>query len=113
MRLKQERRDDSEIPSTAAESPEEIRVLISAGCQKCPVCCDDFEGQHVVTSQAVLADQPTNSPAEGETGNTGLGNNARGNRQTERMSFPIDITKCCASLNAGRASGRIDEHRAH
>src|SRR5438874_982462 len=52
-----ERRDDPEVSATAAQSPEQILVLLIAGHDNLPVGGDDLGRDEVVARQPVLARQ--------------------------------------------------------
>ena len=55
-----------EVAATAADRPEQVRVVVGVGPQQLAVGGDEVGGQQVVDGQAVLADQVADAAAEGD-----------------------------------------------
>ena len=111
--LELERCDHAEVPASAAKSPEEILVLRGIGREHFAVGSDQLARQQIVDRHAVFAKQPTDTAAQRETRNTGLRDDAGGDRKTEDVRFAVEIAKRRAALNANRTICRIHVDGTH
>jgi len=66
MKLVLEGRDDAEIATSAAQTPEQIRILRRAGGEQFSGGGNHVGGQQVVARQAVLARKPANATTQCE-----------------------------------------------
>ena len=64
-------RDHTEVAPSAAQSPEQIRVLFVACMNNRPIRRDQLGAQDVVTGQAVLCRQVTNAAPQTQPHDTG------------------------------------------
>ena len=62
-----ERRRDPEVPTGAAQAPEELRLVGLGGAHEAAVGGDDLDGGQVVDRQPERALEPTNATAEGQS----------------------------------------------
>ena len=113
MGLKQERRDDAEIATPAAQRPEEVGVLLGARRQQLAFGADDLEREDVVAGQAMLSHQPADAAPEGQAGDAGPGDDTRGHRQAMQVRFAIDIAERRPALDPRRTPARVDENAPH
>ena len=104
---------DIEVPTSAAEGPEEIFILRDTGGEYFTVRGDYLAGQQIVDGHAVLAKQPANTTPEGETPNTCLRHYPGWDCETEWVRFPVEIAKRRATLDAYGACGRVHMDGAH
>jgi len=89
--LEFERRDHSEVPAPAAESPEEILVLMGAGGEDFAVGGDYLAGQQIVDGHSVLAKQPTDATAQRETRDTRFRDYPARDGETKWVRFAVEI----------------------
>src|SRR5262249_46839234 len=73
MQLILEGSDDAKIPTTTAQAPEEVSVLAGASDAQFAVSGDDISGEQIIAGQAAFSRQPAEAAAEGEPGDTGVG----------------------------------------
>ena len=95
---------DSKVPATAPQGPEQVGMLLPAHREQLAVRGHHFESTDVVAAQAVLAPHPAVAAGEGQTGDTGLRDQAQRDGKTVRLGRPIDITD-------QRATGRTHPPR--
>ena len=79
---------DTEISSTAADRPKQIRMVFSIDKQNLTVCGYYFSSQQVIDSQAVLTNQVANPSTQRNTANP--------NRS--RIAKPGDKAMRCGSV---------------
>src|SRR3712207_3765735 len=84
-----ERGDDAEVAPAAAESPEEIGVLLRVHPDELPVGGDDVCGDEVVARQAVLAREPAETATEGQAGDAGGRHEPSGGGEPERLEIVV------------------------
>src|SRR5215510_16554969 len=68
MELKIEAGDNTEVPTAATKSPEQVTILRFADLQPGAIRCDDICGEQVVDGHSVLPAEPAEATAEGQTG---------------------------------------------
>src|SRR5258708_18170896 len=95
--LEHERGDDAEVSATAAQSPEQIRMMLLVGCHKAAVCQYDVGGDQVVAREAAFAGQVPQPSAQGESAHAGRGNDPAGYRQAKGVGSVIDVAPGAAS----------------
>ena len=88
-----ERGDDAKIPTTAAQTPEEVSVLGGAGHEQCAVGGDNIGREQIIAAQATFPRQPAKATAQGETGDTGIGDRATGSSQAEGLCLVIELPR--------------------
>src|SRR5262249_56557644 len=77
------------------------------------VGCDDVDGDEVVGRQAVLAAQPADAAAQGESGNAGIRAGAPGGGQTERLGLVVEVDPLGPPFSTDCAPAGVDTHTAH
>ena len=77
--------DDAEVAATPAQCPEQVGVLPGGRAQHLAVRGDDLGGEQVVADQPVLAGEPAEAAAEGETADAGVADRAARHRQHIRL----------------------------
>src|SRR5689334_7899080 len=70
--------DDAELPAAAAESPEQIGILVLAGGEEVALGCDDVGADQIVAGHAMQAHEPAYAAAERQAGDAGLRNSTAG-----------------------------------
>lgn len=113
MRPVLERGHDAEVPSTAAQGPEELRVLALAGPDALAVGRDDLGGQEVVDRHPVRPAVMGVAAREREAGDSGLGDDAARDGEAVRLRGPVDVGPRAARLGADGPRARIDLDPPH
>ncbi len=67
-----ERGDNAEVASSAAQRPEQVRVLLVVGLNDAAVGGDHFGGDEVVRGEAELAAEPADAAAGGQAADPGV-----------------------------------------
>ena len=107
MQLVFERGDDAEVAAAAAQSPEQVRVIVGARGQEPAIGGDDVGGEQVVAGQAVLALQPADAAAEGEAGDAGRRHGAAGGGESEGLGLAVELSPGQARLGVRDPLHRI------
>src|SRR5918996_570894 len=113
MQPELERGDDAEVGAGSAHTPEEVGVLVLAGADDLSVRGDEFDRQHVIGREPVLALKASHPAAEREPGDAGVTHVAERTGKPESRGFSIEITAEGASADSGEASLRIDTDLPH
>ena len=113
MELILERGDDAKIPTAAAQTPEEVSVLGGTGHEQFAVGGDDIGREQIIAAQTTFPRQPAKATAEGEPGDTGIGDRATGGGQAEGLCFMIEFSPGHPAFSACCASLGIDPDAAH
>ncbi len=108
-----ERDRDAEVAGAAAESPEELGVLVLGRGDEPPVGRDQVDREEAVDRQAVPAREPADAAAEGETRDTGVGDLAARDGEPVRLRLPIEIAPEGACLHARHLRPGIDPDALH
>ena len=80
MQLILEGCDDAEVSPAAADSPEELGLVILAGLQDLAIGSDNFDGPQIVEGEAIFAHEPAQTATKGQTSNPGAGDHPTGYR---------------------------------
>ena len=107
------RGDDPEVPAPAAQTPEELRVLVLAGVDEPAVGGHEVGRDEVVAGQAVLAHQPADPAAEREPGDAGRRDEATGHRQPEGLRLVVELSPGRAALGDDALGVRVDPDALH
>jgi hypothetical protein len=108
-----ERRHDAEVSAAASQTPEEILVLVVGGHDDAAVG-ENHVGRHqVVARHPVPASQPSEPAAEGEPGDSGVGQGPAGGGETEGLGLAIEVDPLGAALGARRRPSLVDTHAVH
>ncbi len=105
--------DDAEVAATAAQRPEQIRVLGPVRRPDPSVRGDDLDLFQVVGCPAEAARQVAESAAEGEAGDSGLGHEAEHRRQPVLLGRPVDVPQQAARTCVRETGGRVHGDLAH
>src|SRR5690606_25042386 len=70
-------------------------------------------GDQVVASHTELAAQPANASGQSDTGDAGLGEDAKGHTEVEGHALAIDVHDLGAALGAGGHRRRVNAYGAH
>ena len=113
MEAELERGDHAEVAAAASQCPEQVGVLVLGRPQQLAVGRDEVDGEEVVDREAVLAHQPADATAEGETGDAGVAHDAAGGGQTVHLRLVVDVAPERATLHPGPAVGGVDADAPH
>jgi hypothetical protein len=113
MQPELERGDDAEVGAGSAHTPEEVGVLVLAGADDLSVRGDEFDRQHVIGREPVLALKASHPAAEREPGDAGVTHVTERTGKPESLGFSIEITAEGASVDSGEARLRIDTDLSH
>jgi len=105
--------DDPEITATAADGPEQIRVLSLIARHKVTGGRHHIGGDEIVTGKTASPTEITYATAESETGDARGRNDAARCRQTEGMGCVIQVTSGTTPFRAHRPPLRLDPHPFH
>jgi hypothetical protein len=113
MRVKLERRHDTEVPAAATQCPEQIGILRLVGRDDASVRQDDVGGQQVVDRQPVFAGEVTDAAAERQAADAGRRDEPARHRQPEGVRGMVDIAPWRAAFDAHGAFSGIDVDTSH
>ena len=113
MKAVLERGDDAEVPAAAADTPEEVGVLIRARGEELAVRRHQVDREEVVDRGAVLAHQPADAAAKGEAGDAGVGDDPAHRRQPVKLRLAVELAPEHAGLGPGGARRRVDPDALH
>ena len=113
MELELEAGDDTEVPSATTQPPEQVSVLCLAGVHLGAVCRDNFGGQQVVDSHAVLPAQPAKAAAERQACHARGRVDAKGRREPVRLSGRVKVGERASGLDGRPAGARVDLDALH
>ena len=108
-----EGRDDAKAAATAAQSPEQIRVVLGACPEDAPVRGDHLRGEKVVRREAVLRHRPAEPAAERQPGDPRRRDDAPCYGEPVELRGRHELTPRHASLGACRPPRGVDEDAAH
>lgn len=104
---------DAEIAAAAPDRPEQVRLLFGVDAQQAAVRHHDVHAQQAVDGEAEPAAQPSHPAAEGETGDTGVRNNAGRRHLPMWQRGRVDVAKQGTAGNLGCSRFGIDQHLFH
>ena len=113
MQGKLEAGHHAEIAAPAAQRPEQVGVGAGAGPQQPPIRRHHVHGQQVVDAEAMARAQPADPARQGEAGDAGVGDQAAGGGEAERLGVAVDVAPGGAALDPGAAPFGVDPHGAH
>jgi len=105
--------DDAEVPSAAADAPEQIGVLVPAGLHKFSVGGDQIDGEELIDGQPVLSHQPSDSAAERQSGDAGVGDDPPRDREPECLRLAIELSDQYPGLRPDGLCLGIDPDALH
>ena len=106
-------RRDAEVPATAAEAPEELRVLVGSGAHERPVRRDELGADKVVAGEAVLRRQMPDAAAEGEAGHAGRADDAARRDEAGGLRGRVEVEPGGAALGACDPRSGVHLDRPH
>ena len=110
---KTERADDAEVPASASQGPEQVRVIARRRHHDLALGGDHFGLDEIVDGEPVLAHEPAEAAAQADAADAGVANDAAGGSQTVRLCLVVDISPQGTALDESRALDRIDRDGAH
>ena len=118
--LKLQRSDHPEVSAATPESPEKILMIRIVRRENSALGSHNLARQQIIDGHAVLAKQPANTTAEGQTSNSGFRDNATRDCQTEDVRFAIQISQSgfarssgCETMRAHRRFNWSCSSRSH
>ena len=108
-----ERGHDPEVPAAAADSPEEVGVLIPARGEELALRRHQVDREEVVDRRAVLSHEPADAAAKGEARDAGVGDDPAHRRQAVKLRLAVELAPEHAGLGPGGARRRVDPDPLH
>ena len=105
--------DDTEVPAPAPDAPEELGVLALVRLHEPTVGGHDVDGQQLIDGQPVLAHQPSDAPAEGQSRQPGVGDDAGRNGQPEGLGLAVELAEQHPRLGPRRPGLGVDADPPH
>jgi hypothetical protein len=113
MELELKTRDDTEVAAASTQRPKELLVLLLGRTYELAVGRDDISGNEVVDCHTVLAAEPPKPAAQGQPGDTGCRVDPHRCRQTESLSFVIEVSQRRARSNMSPPFLRVHTNGLH
>ena len=88
-------------------------MLVGAHVQHPAVRCDEVDREQVVGRQPVRPAQPADAAADGQAGDSRVGDLAAGGREAERLRLAVELAPRQAGLGDCRLRRRIDMDALH
>ncbi|GCE10096.1 hypothetical protein KDAU_74250 [Dictyobacter aurantiacus] len=92
--------NDTKVPATSTQTPEQFSILLSTGTQKLSICSDQFYRSHLVNSQAIFPHHPANPTTKQQTPYPYSGSITGCEYQTIRLKCMRHLTPGETGLNA-------------
>ena len=105
--------DDPEVAAAAAQSPEQLGMLVGADAQDLAGGGHERVRDDVVAGQSVLTGQPAHAAAERQAADAGVRDVAGGRRQPVGLRGAVQRAQRRAALHPRAARDRIDAHAVH
>ena len=109
----QEAGDDAEITTAAAQTPEQIRILVFGRGDEAAVGQHHVGLQQIVRGEPILAAEIAVAPAQREAGNTGRRDDPERHGLPEGAGGVVDIPGDAAAADPRRALRRVNTHALH
>jgi hypothetical protein len=77
------------------------------------VSSNDIGRNQGITAEAMLATEPPQPTAEGQSCDAGLGDDTKRRREAEGLGLAVEISQRCAASGPRPADNRIDTHGVH
>ena len=103
-----ERADDTEVPATASQRPEQVGVIVGRCADDGALSGDHLGLQEVVDGEPVLAHEPADAAAEADAADARVAHDASGGGQAVGLRLVVDVAPQGTSLDMGRTSGGVD-----
>src|SRR5947209_15764236 len=104
---------DAEVPPAAAQSPQELCVLVLAGSHDLAICRDDLGADQVVAGETMLTHQPADPASERESGDPRRCDEATRGGEAMGLRLAVELAPRQTALSADRAGLRIDLRALH
>jgi hypothetical protein len=108
-----EGRHHTEVARAAPQRPEQVRFPVRAHGAKLAVGRHHIGREQVVHRQAVLAHQPAQAPAQGQTCDPGVGHRPAGGGQAESLRLTVKLAPQDAALGPCGAGLGVDADPLH
>src|SRR2546422_50596 len=108
-----ERRRDPEVRAGAAQSPEQLWVVLIAHVAHATVRRDEIDREQVVDRVAVLALETAHAASQRQTTDPGVSDNSYGARHAVLLSGAVQLLEKCAALDPRGACDWIDTDGLH
>ena len=108
-----ERADDAEVPPTAPQRPEQVRVVMGRRPDDVALGGDHLGVHQVVDGEPVLAHEPADAAPEAQAADSGVPDDAARCGQAVCLGLVVDVAPQGAALDVGGAFDRIDRDGAH
>jgi hypothetical protein len=95
--------DDPEVAATAPQTPEQVGVLVVAGDDELAVGGDHVAGCQAVDGEPKPAHEVADPAAQGQPADAGVGDDAAGHGQAERLGLVVDLAPETATLGSCRS----------
>ena len=105
--------DDTEVPASAADRPEQIGVVGVVGVEDSAVGRHHRGPDHVVAAEAGEFREPADATAERQTGNTGTTDESTGNGKSVLLGGGVEFAPGCAAAADNTLTGCVDSDRLH
>src|SRR5262245_61526171 len=110
MRTELEARHHSEVATAAAQSPEQLGIVLVARSYDAPVRGHHVGGDQVVAPKALRMPQPTVTTSGGEPADAGRRHDSEGNREPVPLRSNVDVADHRAAAGTHHAAPHIDDH---
>ncbi len=111
--MEQERCDDTEVAATTAYCPEQVGVLLGAGCNEAAIGEYHVDAEQVVNRQAQCTREVADASAQRQPTNAGGGNKATRRSQPEGMRGMVHVAPGAATFHTSGTCSRIDANPLH
>src|SRR5215475_3093437 len=105
--------DDPEVPTPAAQAPEEVCVLGRTGPAELSVSGDDIDGHEIVTHQSEAAHEVAEPASQREPGDACGRHKATGRGQAKGLGLLVELRPGDPRLCTRCAAGRVDPNPLH
>ena len=113
LQIELERGHDQEVRAGAADTPEQLGLLLGACPDDPAVRGDARDRNEAVHRDAVTAHDPADSAPEREPGHPGVRHRSAGDPERVRLRLAIDDPPLRSTADDGAPTGRIDMYAVH
>src|SRR6266446_6701877 len=101
-----EGRCHTKVATTTPHCPEQVGVVVLAGCNDSAVGEDELGREKIVEGKRMLAHEPADPTADGRAGDARRRDHTSGRGETMELGFAVEQVPGEAALCAGRARPR-------
>jgi hypothetical protein len=106
-------RNSNAVAAAAAQGPEQIGLLLGAGAHQPAVGGDELDREEIIERKPVLAHEPADAAAEGQSGYPGAGHHAARNGEPGKLRFAIELAPGDAPLHMRDPAPGIQMNTLH